>query len=87
MVNWWRVIEHRIEIQNKDRNFLEVKPFQQRVIDEKNDLDEKITKLDEFIGTDIFYKLFLSEQDRLLEQLALMQSYSEVLGERIAEFK
>lgn len=61
--------------------------FQQRVIDEKNDLDEKIVKLDEFIGTDIFYKLFLSEQDRLEKQFILMQDYSEVLGERIGEFK
>lgn len=62
-------------------------PHQQRVIDEKNALDDKATKLSAFIGKNpLFEKLDAAEQERLKIQNDLMWQYSEVLGQRIAAF-
>lgn len=62
-------------------------PHQQRVLDEKQDLDLRITKLDEFIQRNqLFQGLPISERDRLENQLYLMRDLSEILGERIANF-
>lgn len=64
-----------------------MKPYQQRVIDEKNALDEKAQKLSEFIGSNpLFGKLDPKEQERMKVQNDLMWQYSEVLGDRIAAF-
>lgn len=62
-------------------------PFQQRVVDEKTDLDAKHDSLDSFIkaGT-TFLTLDGAEQTRLVEQRFHMSKYSEVLGRRIAAF-
>lgn len=60
--------------------------FQARVVDEKQELDEKLTRLNQFLETDIFNNLDPSEQERLKKQQGLMTGYSEVLGERIAAF-
>lgn len=66
-----------------------MQPFQERVVAEKADLDEKITKLAVFTNPNgpIFPTLPEDEQDRLNRQLTLMSNYSEVLGQRIAAFK
>lgn len=62
-------------------------PHQQRVVDEKRDLDEKIEKLRAFIGgNDLFRTLRADEQERLRVQLLAMGTYSTVLGERIEHF-
>ena len=62
-------------------------PHQQRVLDEKQDLDLRITKLDEFIQRNqLFQGLQISERDRLEIQLDLMRDLSEILGERIVNF-
>ena len=61
-------------------------PYQERVVAEKVDLDEKIDKLTAFIDTPIFAGLDAAEQDRLLRQLHSMGDYTAVLGERIAAF-
>lgn len=61
-------------------------PHQQRVIDEKTELDEKRTKLTAFYSTALFHGLPESEQSRLLRQGVAIRTYSEILGERIAEF-
>ncbi len=65
-------------------------PHQQRVIDEKVDLDAKIEKLLHFIEAtnmpDVFGTLSEAEQSRLRIQYSVMQSYSTILGERIAHF-
>jgi len=61
-------------------------PHQQRVVDEKAELDEKHIKLISFFGTPIFSSLDSAEQLRLAKQCELMGKYSEVLGERIAAF-
>jgi len=62
-------------------------PYQQRVIDEKKALDEKLDKLVEFMKGDIFVRLDSSEVERLRRQAAVMHTYSAILSERIAHFK
>jgi len=60
---------------------------QQRVVDEKVELDKKVTALSNFIGlSPIFDTLDPSEQERLKEQNDVMWQYSEILGARIAAF-
>lgn len=61
-------------------------PHQQRVVDEKNELDGKITKLSDFSNGDIFKTLADDEKERLTRQFSIMRDYSAVLGERIAAF-
>jgi hypothetical protein len=63
-----------------------MQPHQQRVVDEKKELDEKSSKLNAFFNTAIFDKLSSEEQDRMHRQYELMVQYSAVLGERIAAF-
>ena len=64
-----------------------MQPHQQRVVDEKAELDEKLTKLDAFGRTLLFASLPPDEQGRLNRQHSLMEQYSAVLGERIAAFE
>lgn len=61
-------------------------PHQQRVVDEKSELDEKIGKLVPFLTSKIYAGLPSDEQERLGRQLGLMQQYSSVLNERISAF-
>ena len=62
-------------------------PHQQRVLDEKQELDIRITRLDEFILRNaLFRQLDPEEQARLRRQLDVMRELSVVLGERIAAF-
>ena len=61
-------------------------PHQQRVLDEKKELDEKSSKLNTFFNTAIFGRLSGEEQDRLHRQYELMVQYSAMLDERIAAF-
>ena len=60
--------------------------FQQRVVDEKTALDEKIAKLETFSKSAVYNILPEAEQTRLEHQVEYMQMYSDVLGERIAAF-
>lgn len=60
--------------------------FQQRVVDEKAALDEKIAKLAAFYDSPRFRPVNPTEQWRLTTQLHMMVSYSAILGERIAAF-
>ena len=62
-------------------------PHQQRVVNEKIDLDEKREKLGGFFETSMFRNLDSAEQARLRYQAVTMREYSAVLGERIAAFK
>lgn len=66
-----------------------MQPHQQRVIDEKTELDTKIQALIKFINGDnpVFKSLDNEEQDRLVDQLEIMSDYSDILAERIAAFK
>jgi hypothetical protein len=61
--------------------------YQQRVIDEKSDLDLKILKLDDFRHGSIYPTLPEEERSRLTRQYCHMKDYSDVLGERIESFK
>ena len=59
---------------------------QQRVIDEKNALDEKLIKLSAFVRTDEFYALDTEDRQLLRRQREVMLQYSDILGDRIARF-
>jgi hypothetical protein len=64
-----------------------MEPHQQRVVDEKEELDKKATALSNFIGTSpIFDTIDPAEQERLKQQNDVMWQYSEILGARIAAF-
>lgn len=63
-----------------------MKPHQQRVVDEKAELDEKLKNLTVFYNTTVFDALDPAEKDRLLLQGRLISEYSDVLGQRIAAF-
>ena len=65
---------------------MELQPHQQRVVDEKAELDEKLAKLKAFFDTDLFKSLDEDEQERMWRQADHMGDYSSVLGERIAAF-
>lgn len=60
--------------------------FQQRVVDEKNALDEKIAKLKSFMLGPIYARLDDDERSRLMIQTQHMVGYSDILGQRIAAF-
>ncbi len=64
----------------------ELQPHQQRVVDEKIELDGKLIKLSSFFGSAIFVALTKEEQARLYRQNTYMRLYSDVLSERIAAF-
>lgn len=63
-----------------------MQPFQQRVINEKAELDTNIFALDAFTKSERFPSLPEAEQLRMIRQLAVMQEYSSILGERIDAF-
>jgi hypothetical protein len=62
--------------------------WQQRVVDEKRELDAKLVKLDVFIhGSVSFANLDVEDKCLLIEQRSVMFHYSRVLGLRIELFK
>ena len=63
-----------------------MQPHQEKVVVEKQELDEKIDKLTLFIKGTIYASLPAEEQMRLNNQLGYMVGYSNCLGERIEAF-
>lgn len=63
-----------------------MQPHQERVVAEQKELQEKISKLDQFTVGDIFNRLDDLEKERLVRQLKYMKLYSDVLIERIKAF-
>lgn len=64
-----------------------MKEYQQRVIEERNELKARADKLNSFIGlSPDFDKVEPEEQERMKVQLDLMWQYYEVLESRIAHF-
>lgn len=61
-------------------------PFQQRVIDEKRELDTKIIALCVFIHSDEFNDLSYVDQANVDQQFKIMCDYSKVLHHRIRNF-
>jgi len=70
----------------EDGYTLEPLTFQDRVRAEKNNLSEKLDKLETFHDSSTFSSLSPEEQSRLARQLLIMQLYEQVLAERIANF-
>lgn len=65
-----------------------MQPHQQRVVDEKKQLDERLDKLKAFIQENpIFKTLHEDERGRLGRQFDVMAEYSRILGQRIAAFE
>ena len=59
---------------------------QQRVISEKNEVSERLSKLYAFFQGPIFPTLPEAERSRLRNQARFMDGYAAVLGERIEAF-
>jgi len=64
-----------------------MQPYQERVVQEKQELEEKITNLEAFIGTDTFDGLPAQDQILLSLQYHIMVEYAKVLRRRIALFE
>lgn len=65
---------------------MQLLPHQQRVVEEKDALDEKIDKLFAFTDHPHFRLIPEDERGRLHRQLDAMRTYSLILGERIEAF-
>jgi hypothetical protein len=65
---------------------MDLQPHQQRVVDEKRELDERRRALGQFLGTTTFAGLPTDEQGRLKAQAVAMHSYANILGARIEAF-
>lgn len=64
-----------------------MKPYQQRVVDELNQLQVKRDNLAIFLtDRDVFATLPVAEQRRLEQQAEVMSQYASILKERIADF-
>lgn len=63
-----------------------MQPHQQRVVDEKNELGERLEKLLAFIGTDSYKELPEKDKELLFFQSQIMEDYFEVLEQRIELF-
>lgn len=65
-----------------------IRPHQQRVLDEKRDLDDKLHRLTAFISSEKFSTIVQDEAERgrLVCQEEAMKDYSAILAERIANF-
>ncbi|KKN75787.1 hypothetical protein LCGC14_0376630 [marine sediment metagenome] len=60
--------------------------YQERVVEEAQELEKKLVKLVAFCRTKRFEALSSAEQCRMIRQRLLMTRYGEVLGERIEAF-
>lgn len=60
--------------------------YQERVKQEKQELDSKLGKLLSFFSNPLFRELPTVEKELLTEQSKIMGAYSAVLGKRIALF-
>ena len=63
-----------------------MQPHQKRVMEEKDGLDKKLAKLSDFIDSEAFSGIDPAERVRLCRQWDVMKQYSNILGERIANF-
>ena len=63
-----------------------MKPYQERVLVERDELVDRISRLGPFIASDMFKQLPGAEQERMRRQLDIMVQYRDVLLERIKSF-
>lgn len=59
-------------------------PYQERVVAERRQLNEKIARLEAFVDSDAYPRLSETEQDLLKQQLAAMRQYRYILALRVA---
>jgi len=57
-----------------------------RVVEEKAQLDGKIGRLSDFMHGDAYQTLSATDQGLLMVQFRIMKSYSQVLADRIRRF-
>lgn len=57
--------------------------FKQRLKQEKEELQEKLHKLESFLGTEAFHKVEKIQQTLLLVQASAMETYLRCLHERL----
>lgn len=60
-----------------------LQPHQQRVLAERDELQDRVGKLILFTDTSIYRKLEPAERWRLVHQLTAMRKYLQILNERI----
>ena len=65
---------------------VELQPHQERVITERDELNERMSKLKDFIGSKDFFTLDFIERSSLEQQLRIMGWYRDVLNQRIRRF-
>ena len=70
-----------------DEQLLEMMEREERVLEEKANLDSKIVKLTSFLFARESIEVGWNEREILLEQLYLMMDYSKTLLKRIYNFK
>lgn len=63
-----------------------LEPFQERVLAERQELDERRYKLNVFILSQVFASLDSHDRSLLREQALAMTAYSEALAARIERF-
>ena len=64
-----------------------MQPFQQRVVEERDELGIKLSRLRGFVEyNENFRNLPIDEQERMMLQLQHMQAYHDVLIQRIKAF-
>lgn len=63
-----------------------MEPWQQRVVAEQDDLDTKLTRLEEFMTSDQFALLSWQEREDMRDQAQHMTLYRSVLRRRISRF-
>jgi hypothetical protein len=64
----------------------QMQPFQQRVIEERTELERKRLALESFLAGPVFKSLPTAEQERMAKQFYHMTEYSLVLRDRINAF-
>lgn len=65
---------------------MDIKPYQQRVVGEKKEVDARLTKLEVFISGKDFNTVDIDEKIRLTTQADIMRRYSGILSARIKAF-
>ncbi len=64
----------------------EMAPHQERVVVERDELSDKLTKLTSFLVSDKIMSVHAEEASRLMKQASIMKEYLAILDERIAAF-
>jgi hypothetical protein len=63
-----------------------MQPHQERVVVEAKELDDKMTKLREFVRSETYKTLKTTDGDLLRDQYFAMEKYHAILQRRIARF-